>query len=48
MPLASIRTIASSGRLSSGSGTSSTATSPGAWNVTARMRPLTLLGLAGG
>ena len=36
-PDASIRTIASSAPVSSGSGTSSTATLPGAWNVTARI-----------
>ncbi len=35
MPLASTRTIASSGASSSGSGFSSTRTSPGAWKVTA-------------
>src|SRR6266516_8094506 len=35
MPLASTRTIASSGASSSGSLTSSTCTSPGAWKVTA-------------
>src|SRR3954452_20650855 len=34
-PVASTRTIASSRSTSSGSGRSSTATSPGAWNVTA-------------
>src|SRR5262245_10969254 len=37
IPLASTRTIASSGEVISGSGTSSTRTSPGAWKVTARM-----------
>src|SRR6266511_1834032 len=37
IPLASTRTIASSGASSSGSGTSSTWISPGAWKVTARM-----------
>src|SRR5918999_3147770 len=36
-PVASILTIASSGALSSGSGFSSTRTSCGAWNVTARI-----------
>ena len=36
-PLASTRTIASSGEPSSGSGTSSTRTSPGPWKVTARI-----------
>src|SRR5918998_1141741 len=36
-PVASTRTIASSRSSSSGSGRSSTCTSPGAWNVTARM-----------
>src|ERR1700733_4622883 len=36
-PVASIRTTASVGSFSSGSGTSSTRTSPGAWKVTARM-----------
>ena len=34
-PVASTRTIASSRSISSGSGRSSTRTSPGAWNVTA-------------
>src|SRR6187397_849734 len=34
-PVASTCTIASSGAISSGSGRSSTRTSPGAWNVTA-------------
>src|SRR5688572_11108644 len=38
IPLASTRTIASSGASSSGSGFSSTRTSPGAWKVTARTR----------
>src|SRR5512143_2136854 len=37
MPLASTRTSASSGALRAGSGTSATATSPGAWKVTACM-----------
>src|SRR5919108_3219249 len=37
IPLASTRTIASSGASNSGSATSSTRTSPGAWKVTARM-----------
>src|ERR1700683_4504413 len=37
MPLASIATIASSRATSSGSGFSSTRTSPGAWTVTALM-----------
>src|SRR5450759_4404402 len=36
-PVASIRTTASSGSSSSGSGRSSTLTTPGAWKVTARM-----------
>src|SRR5689334_12539985 len=36
-PVASMRTIASRRSSSSGSGRSSTATSPGAWKVTARM-----------
>src|ERR1043166_7406541 len=36
-PVASTRTTASSGASSSGSGRSSTATSPGAWKVTARI-----------
>src|SRR5450759_1165818 len=36
-PVASIRTIASPGSEISGSGTSCTSTSPGAWNVTARI-----------
>src|SRR5215212_904206 len=36
-PVASTRTIASSRSISSGSGRSSIATSPGAWNVTACM-----------
>src|SRR2546427_7393661 len=38
-PVASTRTIASSGASSSGSGRSSTVTSPGAWKVTARTAP---------
>src|SRR5262245_41497893 len=37
IPLASTLTIASSASISSGSGTSSTRTSPGAWKVTARI-----------
>src|SRR5436190_22965460 len=37
IPLASMRTIASAGWEIDGSPTSSTRTSPGAWNVTARM-----------
>src|ERR1700722_2181146 len=36
-PVASMRTIASSESISSGSGRSSTLTTPGAWNVTARI-----------
>src|SRR5579862_2255269 len=36
-PVASIRTIASSSATSSGSGSSETRTSPGAWKVTARI-----------
>src|SRR5687767_10178428 len=38
MPVASTRTIAELGPSSSGSGFSSTRTSPGAWKVTARIR----------
>src|SRR5215210_9049711 len=38
-PVASTRTIASSRSISSGSGRSSTRTSPGAWKVTACMEP---------
>src|SRR5438105_107169 len=37
-PLASMRTTASWGSVGSGSGRSSTLTTPGDWNVTARMR----------
>src|SRR5581483_8747116 len=36
-PVASIRTIASSGSIRSGSGRSSTLTTPGSWKVTARI-----------
>src|SRR5271166_6769153 len=41
-PLAAMRTIASAGSRISGSGTSCTRTSPGAWKVTARIRGRTL------
>src|SRR5689334_4798985 len=48
MPLASTRTIASSGASSSGSATSSIWTSPGAWKVTALIAPEPMRGSAYG